>query len=162
VTEKSGNLRNNLKKDILKAVSSLKKNLLRGEAEDKNKLIVDLEMKAAETKITLKELQSGVGSNCRGDKEVTSVGLQANFNDSDWNVALSAGRTRMRYSDIVADRRQGNVPYDNKMYKLFVKSKNNQSAEYTKTVLKSKLNPSKMKVGISALKTLKNGQLLIE
>jgi len=77
--------------------------LLRSEAEDKNKVIVDLEMKAAETNITLKALQSGVGSNCRGDKEVTSVGLQANSKDSDWNVALSAGRTRMRYSDIVAD-----------------------------------------------------------
>jgi hypothetical protein len=140
----------------------LGKNLLRSEAEDKNKLIVDLEMKAAETNITLKALQSGVGSNCRGDKEVISVGLQANSKDSDWNLALSAGRTRTRYSDIVADRRQGNVPYDNKMYKLFVKSKNNQSAEYTKTLLKSKLNPSKMKVGIIALKTLKNGQLLIE
>jgi len=30
---------------------------------------------------------------------------------------------------VVADRWQGNVPYDNKMYKLFVKSKNNQSAD---------------------------------
>jgi len=54
------------------------------------------------------------------------------------------------------------MPYDNKMYKLFVKSKNNQSAEYTRTLLKSKVKPTQMKVGISALKTLKNGQLLIE
>jgi hypothetical protein len=48
------------------------------------------------------------------------------------------------------------------MYKLVVKSKNNQNAEYTRTLLKSKVNPTQMKVGISALKTLKNGQLLIE
>jgi hypothetical protein len=48
------------------------------------------------------------------------------------------------------------------MYKLFVKSKNNQSAEYIRTPLKSKVNKTQMKVGISALKTLKNGQLLIE
>ena len=39
------------------------------------------------------------------------------------------------------------MPHDNKMFKLFVKSK---------------LNPVQMKVGISAFKTLKNGQLLIE
>jgi hypothetical protein len=69
-------------------------------------------------------------------------------------VALSAGRRRKRYSDVVADRQQGNVPYGNKMYTLFVKSKNNQSAEYTRTLLKSKVNPTQMKVGIIALKTL--------
>ena len=48
------------------------------------------------------------------------------------------------------------------MYKLFVKAKNNQSAEYIRTLLKSKVNPTQVKVGIRALKTLKNGQLLIE
>jgi uncharacterized protein YjfI (DUF2170 family) len=48
------------------------------------------------------------------------------------------------------------------MYKLFVKSKNNQSAEYTRTLLKSEVNLTQMKVGISALKTLKNSHLLIE
>ena len=68
----------------------------------------------------------------------------------------------MCYSGIVADRWKGNVPYDDKMYKLFVKSKNNQSAEYIRTLLKSKPNPTQMKVGIIALETLKNRQLLIE
>jgi len=48
------------------------------------------------------------------------------------------------------------------MYKLFVKAKNNQSAEYIRTLLKSKVNPTQMKVEIRALKTLKSGQLLIE
>ena len=49
---------------------------------------------------------------------------------------------------------------DDKMYKLCVKSKNNQSTEYIRTLLKSKVNPTQVKVGISALKTLKNGKLL--
>jgi len=104
-------------------VSNLRKEFakLRSEAEDKKKLIVDLEMKAVKTNTTLTALQSGMGSNCRGDQEATSLGLQVNSKDSDWNVALSAGRMRKRYSDIVADRRQGNVPYDNKMYKLVLK-----------------------------------------
>jgi hypothetical protein len=114
-----------------------------------------------ETSNTVKALQSGVGDNCRGDKEVTSLGSQVTSKDIDWNVAPSVGRTKERYSDVVADR-PGNVPFDNKIYKLFVKSKNNQSAEYTRTLRKSKVNPTQMKVGISALKTLKNGQLLIE
>jgi hypothetical protein len=77
-------------------------------------------------------------------------------------VAHSDGGTRKRYSDVVADTLQCNSFYPSKIYNLFVKSKNNQSAEYTRTLLKSKVNPTQMKVGISALKSLKNGQLLIE
>ena len=163
MTEKSGNLRNDLQKDILEAVSNLGKEFakLKSEVEDKKKLIVNMEMKAAETNSTLRALQLGMGNNCRGVKEATSLGLQVNYKDSDRNVAPSDSRTRKRYSD-VANRLQGNVPYDNKLYKLFVKSKNNLSAEYTRTLIKSKVNPTQMKVGISALKTLKNGQLLIE
>jgi len=48
------------------------------------------------------------------------------------------------------------------MYKLFVKAKNNQSAEYIRTLLKAKLNPTQMKVGIRVHKTLKCVQLLVE
>ena len=161
-TEKSCNLRNDLKKDILKAVSSLRKEFanLRNQVEDKNKLTVDLETKAAERNTIHKVLQSGVGSSCSGDQEATSFGLEVNFKDSARNVAHSAGRKR--YSDVLADRRQGNVPSDSKMHKLSVKSKNDQSAEYIRILLKSKVNPTQLKVGISGLKTLKNGQLLIE
>jgi hypothetical protein len=141
-------------------VSNLRKQFatLKSATEDKNKLIVALETKAAETSTILKALQDGEDSNGGGDHDATSLGWKVN-SDSAWNVA--AGRARKRYSDVVADR-QDNVPSDSKMYKLFVKSKNNQSAEYTRTLLKSEVNPTQMKVGISALKTLKNGQILIE
>jgi hypothetical protein len=81
--------------------------------------------------------------------------------DSDWNVAHSDVSRRKRYSDVVADRAQCISFYCSKLYKQFVKSKNNQTAEYTRTLLKSKVNPTRMKVGISAIKSLKNGQLLI-
>lgn len=76
-------------------------------------------------------------------------------------MAPSVGKMRKRYSD-VADRQQGNVPYDNTMDKLFVKSKTKQSAKYTTTLLKSKVNPIQTRSGMDALKTLKNGQLLLE
>ena len=62
---------------------------------------------------------------------------------------------------LLADR-QGTVPFDKKRYKLLVKSKNNQSVEYTRTLIKSKVDTTQLKVGISALKTLKNGQILIQ
>jgi len=151
VAEKSGNLRNNLRKGILEAVSNLRTKFakLKCEVEDKNKLVVNLEMKAVERNRTLRALQLGVGINCGGDKKATSLGFPVNSKDSDQNVVPSGVRTRKRYSDVLADR-GGNVPYDNKMYKLFVKSKSNQSAEYTRTLLKSKVNPAQMKVGISA------------
>ena len=127
------------------------------------KLIIGWEQKAEEANSMLKALQCGESANGLGDKETTSVGLQVNTKDTDWNVTPSTGRTRTRksYSDVLADR-QGTVTYDHKMYKLFVKSKHNQSAEYSRNLLKQKVNLTHMKVGISALKTLKNGQLLIE
>jgi len=131
VTEKSGNLRNDLRKDILNAVSNLRKEFasLKCEVEDKNKLIVDLEMRVAETNSTLKALQLGVDGKWRGNKEATSLGSQVTSKDIDRGVA-PAGRTKKRYSDVVADR-PGNVPFDDKMYKVFVTSKNNQSSETT-------------------------------
>jgi 2,3-bisphosphoglycerate-independent phosphoglycerate mutase len=119
-------------------------------------------MKAAQMNSTLQALQTGRGSTSRGDQEATSFGLQVNSKDIDWRVALSAGRTRKCYSDVVQDRRPGNVPHVNKMQKLFVKTKHNQSAEYTKTLLKPKVNLTQLKVGISALKTMKNSQVITE
>jgi hypothetical protein len=58
-------------------VSNLSKEFakIKIEVENKNKLIVDLEMKAAKMNSTLKALQSGVGSNCREDNKATSLGL---------------------------------------------------------------------------------------
>jgi hypothetical protein len=64
VTEKRGNLKNNLRKDMLNAVRNLRKEFakIKIEVEDKNKLIVNLEMKAAEMNSTLKTLQCGMSS----------------------------------------------------------------------------------------------------
>ena len=76
MTEKCANLRNDLWKDILRAASNIRKEFakLRCEVEDKHKLIVDLEKKAAETHSTLKALQCVVGGNCREDKGATCWG----------------------------------------------------------------------------------------
>jgi hypothetical protein len=141
VTFKSGNLRNDFKKDIRRAVSNLRKEFanLKSEVEDKNKVIRGWEMKAKETNLKAEHggvEHGGVVSTCRGAKGVTAT-------DSDWNGAPSAGKTK-RCLDVVADR-QGTVSYYHKMYKLFVKYKHNQSAEYTRTLLKSKVNPTQIK-----------------
>jgi hypothetical protein len=56
VTEKSGYLRNDLRKDILRAVCNLRKEFakLKIKVEDKNKVIVSWEIKAEETNSVLK------------------------------------------------------------------------------------------------------------
>ena len=118
VTEKSGNLWKDLRKDILKIVSNLRKEFasLKCEVEDKKKLTVDFEMRVAETNSTLNSLHLDLDGNCRGNKEATSLGSQVTTKDIDWSVARSAVRTKKRYSD-VADR-PGNVTFHHKMYKL--------------------------------------------
>jgi len=47
-------------------------------------------------------------------------------------------------------------------FKLTVKSKENQSSETFKGLLKSKMNPIEIKVGMNTFKSLKNGKVLIE
>lgn len=49
-----------------------------------------------------------------------------------------------------------------KKFKLTVKSKENQSPEIIKGLLKSTINPTAIKVGINTFRTLKNGNVLIE
>jgi hypothetical protein len=66
VTEKSGNLRSDLRKDILRAVSNLMKEFakLRSEVGDKYKLNVGWEMKLEEMESILIALECGVSGNC--------------------------------------------------------------------------------------------------
>ena len=49
-----------------------------------------------------------------------------------------------------------------KRFKLFVRFAENQLLETIKGLLKSKINPTEIKVGINTFKSLKNGEVLIE
>ena len=49
-----------------------------------------------------------------------------------------------------------------KIYKLTVTSRDNQTADTTKEMLKSITNPTEIKVGIRSIKTLKDGRVQIE
>jgi hypothetical protein len=59
------------------------------------------------------------------------------------------------YSDIVAER-------DEKKFTLTHRTKGNHTPEGIIRVLKEKVNPVEIKVGITSLKTLRNGRVLIE
>lgn len=140
VTEKSGNLRNDLRKVILESVSTLRKvfadvmNVL----EEKGKTInvLECEVKKMETERVsfMKEL---------------SVRVQP---------TPPVGQTPKLYSDVARSREKGS----NKKFKVVVKSKFNESAESVKAVLKSKINPIQMKVGIGAVRSFRDGRVVIE
>jgi hypothetical protein len=49
-----------------------------------------------------------------------------------------------------------------KRYKLMVKSRTNHSAEIIKNIIKSSINPTRMKIGICAFRSLQNGRVLLE
>ena len=70
--------------------------------------------------------------------------------------APSGERERKLYSEAVT-----NKVFMNK-YKLTVKSNEHLPPETIKGLLKSKINPTEIKVGINTFKSLKNGQVLIE
>ena len=62
----------------------------------------------------------------------------------------------MYYSDIVAGRK------DDRKFQVTIRSKENHTPETIKELIKSKINPTEMKVGISTFKALKDGRILIE
>ena len=66
-----------------------------------------------------------------------------------------SGEPKKLYSDVVSARVE-------MRYKLTVKSKLDLPTEEVKNVLRAKINPTVMKVGIRTLKSLKDGRILIE
>ena len=71
--------------------------------------------------------------------------------------AASGGQTRKLYSSAVADDAT-----KEKRFKLIIKSKGNQTGEEIKQVLKSRVHPTKIKVGINPTRTLRGGRILVE
>jgi hypothetical protein len=71
-------------------------------------------------------------------------------------VSPPGGGKVMLYSEVVEGRTRP------KRYKLTVTSKDNQTADKIKEILKSNINPTEIKVGIGSLKTLRGGRVQIE
>lgn len=172
VTEESSKLRKDLKDNIHWSVSEINECflLLQTECEVNCNKISDLK-KEVKTQLEINKLLTA--TSCQG---APSAGGPREYESSQGRstgkqsttaflgqVETSIGRSHdgnMKYSDVV----KGNLSNVNeeKTYKLFVKSKNNQSPEYIKTLVKTKVNPVQMKVGVKTCKALKNGKILIE
>jgi hypothetical protein len=131
VTEKSGNLRKDLRDDIMKSVSSL-----RGVY---NTILANLEEKTR--KIENPECQMKKSSDVEPE-------------------ATHLIKKKRLYSESLSGSEQKRS--EQKTFRLTVKSKGSHSIEHMKALVKTKVNPVEMKIGITAFKGLRNGRLLIE
>jgi recombinational DNA repair protein RecR len=66
------------------------------------------------------------------------------------------GKVKQLYSEITKGKTT------EKVYKLTVTSRDNQTADTIKEMLKSQINPTEIKVGIRTIKTLRDGRVQIE
>jgi hypothetical protein len=85
-------------------------------------------------------------SSVRGREPPRTIGRQ---------VLPSHDRNRKLYSSVVAGCTE-------KRYTLTLKSTDNQPPDMIKKLLKSKVNPTEIKVGITSLKSLRDGRVMIE
>ena len=152
VTEKSGNLRKDLKRDIDDSVSTLTSIFvnLKNSAEEYMAEITQLESEAKKLK---EELQEGGTVMLPARLPPSMDGIGGTPATSMKQVLTSSGCTKKIYSDVTRASIE-------KGYKLMVKSKSNQSPETVKNVLKTNINQTEMKIGIKTLKSLKDGRVL--
>ena len=144
VNEKSSNLRKDLKNDISSAVSEIRKSIckFKSDLEEKNKEIHDLEVRLRKTEERHRQTKN---------ERATTVTKQ---------LPPPIGEGRNYAAALSNDRPAADT--EKKKYKLFIKSKHNESPDAIKTILKRKINPTELKVGISTFKSLRDGRLVIE
>jgi hypothetical protein len=127
VTEKSGNLRKDLRDNIIKSVSSL-----RG--------VYNTVMANLEEKTKIENLKCQI-------KKCSDVELEA--------TSLIA--KKRLYSECPSGNQQKRS--EQKTFRLTVKSIGSHSIEHMKALVKTKVNPVEMKIGITTFKGLRNGRL---
>ncbi|PSN46678.1 hypothetical protein C0J52_06387 [Blattella germanica] len=154
VKETSGNLKKELRNDITESVSTLRKifiNFKNQIVEQKSEIVV-LEQELSKAKADLAACNVS-GPTARGGREASWQGTPRT---APRQVLPSTASEKKTYSEVCAG-----IPVG-KRFKLTVKSKQNQNPEVVKKLLKQKISPTEMKIGISTFKTLKDGRILIE
>ncbi|PSN49982.1 hypothetical protein C0J52_08760 [Blattella germanica] len=155
ITENSGNLRKDYKRDIRKSVSTLRKvfNELKSSLDskaDENKKLKDEVKNAREELHTQNHSRPArqVAASTGHTQEIPGCGVRV--------LPPPDGSRPKLYSDAV----KGNIE---KCYKITVKAKDNsQSSEQVKTLLKKNINSTGIKVGIKAFRSLHDGRIILE
>jgi hypothetical protein len=155
ITEKSGNLRKDLKNDILESVSTLRKvfSNMKTQLETKsgeNKKLSEEVMKVTEQMVRLRDSQLA------RHVAPTLDHMQQPSRSEARQVPPSDGRRRILFTEVLKDG-------TDKRYKITLKAKDLcKSPEQIKLKLKKDINPTDIKVGIKTLKTLRDGRIIIE
>jgi hypothetical protein len=164
-TERSSNMKKELKNTIYETVSTLRKLFakLKNIDDSKSKKISELETLVATTKA---ELERAISKTEKGQEIPPSDPRLDKTLPVEWTVAppgvgisklYATGQAQARlYSEVLG----GKPRQDN--YKLTVSSKDCQSPDAIKGVLKAAVNPTIIKVGIKSIKSLRNGRVQIE
>jgi len=172
-TDKSGNMKKELKNTISETVSTLRKLLvkLKDISESKTKAISDLETavskmraqyedgrekgnkgRAAPSIIASQEL---TGSRGQGHPPPSVIITQELAGSRAQGPAPPGDRREKLYSAALGNK------IKQQHFKISVKSKDNISGDAIKGILKSKINPTDIKVGIYSFKALTDGRVLI-
>jgi hypothetical protein len=154
LTDQSGNLKKELKKVIHETVSNLrnqifilKSNLLE-KTEENNRTLNEVK----QLKDTLERWKSTPSARLAAPSVTSNTGLTSR------GTAVSAppsGGKKKLFSEALC-RKNG------ERHRLTVKPKENQSGEEIKRLIKAKIDPVNMKIGIRTFKSLSNGSILIE
>ena len=159
VTERSCNLRNDLKKDILEAVSSLRNYFVKVQTnlEAKTAAHKVLEKQVKEGKDEIQRLRDIARSHTR--QEAPSLDPVPRQTTGARQVLPPDGKARKLYAEVAKTKTEGSAE---KRYRLLAKSKTNHSGEEIKNIIRTSINSTSMKVGICAFRSLRDGRVLLE
>jgi hypothetical protein len=153
ITKKSANLRKDLKQDIEESVSTLRSIFinLKNRGEEQNKEINRLESKLNKAK----ELRHSRVADVTGRAMTYRNGSWLTSEGSLQRQLPPSGGAKKLYSEAVRT-------ITDKRLKLLVTCKINLSTEAIKSVVKTNINPTAIKIGVKSIKSLKDGRVLIE
>ena len=160
-TERSGNMKKELKQTIYQTVSKLRKLFATLIDVENSKTIAELEKTVASNKVEI-----GVAK--RSTLTVPSTPLDTGrepLRTSAREVAPSGNNLEKRQAETVQTRLYSDAlkgKCKQERYMKTVTSRDKESTASIKDILKSKIKPAEIKVGINSLKTLRNGTIQIE
>jgi len=149
ITKKSGNLRKDLKQDILVSVSVLSKEF--------SILKYQIKTEKDEQKKLREEVKNTKDEMVRRDRQTTrqvapSLDHMQQLTSSGDQLVLPSGSERRKLYLQITKKEQ------NKRYKLTLTPKDGSlTLEQIKAQLKRNINPTDIKVGIKAIKTIRDG-----
>jgi len=148
-------IKSDLKKMIMESVRTLRNifHALKKDIVDQSAKNIELQTEVNEMK---RELQAYIDTHATTPVAPSIDRLKTPEVHTGEAQHPSSDRKIKYFSDIVAGQN------NNKKFNVTIRSKENHTPETMKEFIKTKINPTQMKVGISTFKALKDGRILIE